>query len=138
VNPTFAGSYETPGGVQGIFVAGDYIYLADSRSLMILHFDPGTGIEEIISLPDQFSLGQNHPNPFNAATIINYSLPEATNVTIEIYDILGRRIETLIQEKQPAGVHTITFDASSLSSGVYFYRLQAGNDIETKRMVLLK
>ncbi|UCC79120.1 MAG: right-handed parallel beta-helix repeat-containing protein, partial [Candidatus Zixiibacteriota bacterium] len=97
------------------------------------------GIDDYVDLlPDQMALTQNYPNPFNTQTTIRFILPEAQNVQLSIYDILGRQIHTLIDEYRQAGRQTVTFDASGLSSGVYFYRLQAGNVVETKRMVLLK
>ena len=81
---------------------------------------------------------QNYPNPFNAKTTIRFILPRPVNVELAIYDLLGLRIEVLIFEPIEAGIHTVEFDASSLSSGVYFYRLRAGDVVETKKMVLLK
>jgi hypothetical protein len=95
-------------------------------------------IDELADLPAKNRLIDNYPNPFNASTIINYTLPGPSHVTIEIYDILGRRVETLIEGEQPAGYHQITWDASNHSSGMYFYRIQAGEYAETKKMVLLK
>ena len=89
-------------------------------------------------VPGRFALAQNYPNPFNASTIIRYSLLSPSDVIIEIYDILGRRVETLVQGEQPAGYHQIAWDASNHSSGMYFYRIQAGEYSETKKMVLLK
>ena len=81
---------------------------------------------------------QNYPNPFNTSTIIRYSLPAASEVTISIYNILGRRVETLVEKEQPAGYHQVVWDASVRSSGMYFYRVQAGEYSETRKMVLLK
>ncbi|UCC79566.1 MAG: T9SS type A sorting domain-containing protein [Candidatus Zixiibacteriota bacterium] len=97
-----------------------------------------TGIDTDPAIPGKFELSQNYPNPFNAQTTIRFVLPKSQDIELTVYDLLGRRIEVLINEYWEAGVHTITFDASSLSSGVYFYRLQAGDAVETKRMVLLK
>jgi parallel beta-helix repeat protein len=94
--------------------------------------------DDLPSLPDRFILLQNYPNPFNDQTTIRFVLPKSQNVQLTIYDLLGRRIETLIDDYKQAGSHTITFDASHLSSGVYFYRLQAGEMVKIKRMVLLK
>ncbi len=91
-----------------------------------------------IPIPGRLALLQNYPNPFNVQTTIRFTLPEPQNVELTIYDLLGRQVQTLLDEHKQAGVHTITFNASHLSSGVYFYRLQAGDMIETKRMVLLK
>lgn len=91
-----------------------------------------------IKLPDQYSLEQNYPNPFNASTTINYSLPYPGNVKLDIYDILGRKVETLIEKQQQAGYHHVIWNAKDISTGMYFYKLQAGDYIETKKMVLLK
>ncbi len=93
---------------------------------------------EEIPMPDEFFVSQNYPNPFNAITVIRYNLPEPSNVAVEIFDILGRRVETLIQTEQPAGHHQVTWDAKGLTSGMYFCRIQAGDYAETKKMVLLK
>ena len=98
-----------------------------------------TGIfENMPSIPDRILLLQNYPNPFNARTTIRFVLPKSQDVELTIYDLLGRQVEVIIDEYRQAGVHALTFDASSLSSGFYFYRLQAGEAVETKRMVLLK
>jgi len=88
--------------------------------------------------PAMLVLLQNHPNPFNAATTISYDLPKPSTVTLDIHDILGRNVETLINQYQPAGYHQVIWKADDFSSGVYFYKLQAGDYIETKKMVLLK
>ena len=89
-------------------------------------------------LPDQISISQNYPNPFNPTTTIQYDLPSPTDVTIEIFDIIGRRIEILINTRQEAGHHQITWNADDVPSGVYFYRIKAGEYSETKKMLLLK
>jgi hypothetical protein len=89
-------------------------------------------------LPTSFSLAQNYPNPFNPATRIRYGLPENAQVKLTIYDMLGRRVALLVDEKQPAGYHEIVFQATSLPNGMYFYRLNAGSFVETRKMVVLK
>jgi len=81
---------------------------------------------------------QNYPNPFNAQTTIRFVLPKSIDVELAIYDLLGRQIDVLIDKYMEAGSHNIEFGVSTLSSGVCFYRLCAGDVIETKRMVLLK
>ncbi len=97
------------------------------------------GIDDYSDLiPKRFALIQNYPNPFNAITVIQYNLPLKSDVTIEIYDILGRKVETLIQGEQPAGQHQAIWKAEDQSSGIYFYRIQAGEYAETRKMVLLK
>ncbi|UCE66248.1 MAG: T9SS type A sorting domain-containing protein [Candidatus Zixiibacteriota bacterium] len=94
--------------------------------------------DEYIPTPDRIMLMQNYPNPFNASTTIRFIMPQSQHVKLTIYDLLGRQVQTLPYEYKQAGVHTVTFDASHLASGVYFYRLQAGDNVETRRMVLLK
>jgi hypothetical protein len=89
-------------------------------------------------LPKSILLNQNYPNPFNEVTSISYNLPYQADVTLDIYDILGRKIARLIDTKQPAGYHLVIWDASHKSNGIYFYKIQAGNYMETKKMLLLK
>ena len=91
-----------------------------------------------ISVPDKFSLSQNYPNPFNPTTKIDYNLPTDANVSLKIYDVTGRLISTLVNEKKLAGYYTKEFDAVNIASGVYFYRLQAGSFVDTKRFVVIK
>jgi len=94
---------------------------------------------EVNGLPSQFSLEQNYPNPFNPSTIIRYHLPLQNKVTIKIFNILGKEIATLIDEIKEAGIHEIEFtDNGNYSSGVYFYSIQAGNFIDTKKFVMMK
>ena len=89
-------------------------------------------------LPTNFALVQNYPNPFNPTTVISYSLPIKSFVTIKIYNALGEEVRDLLNEEKVAGDHRIKFDATGLPSGIYMYRIQAGNFIETKKMVLMK
>lgn len=89
-------------------------------------------------VPLKFSLGQNYPNPFNPGTVINYELLVNGYVTIKVFDIAGKEIAALVNEKQNAGTYAVTFDASNLSSGTYYYRLTTGNFSETKKMILTK
>jgi hypothetical protein len=90
------------------------------------------------NVPNEYSLGQNYPNPFNPTTNIKFSVPNNGLVKIVIFDILGRQVGTLLNEVKTAGNYTVDFDASNLSSGAYFYRLEAGNFTETKKMLLVK
>ncbi|MFQ3598140.1 MAG: T9SS type A sorting domain-containing protein [Chloroherpetonaceae bacterium] len=101
-------------------------------------FEYSNIIEVSVSLPTKFSLAQNYPNPFNPTTSIAYELPRTSRVVLKVYDVLGREVTTLINEEQSAGRYVQTFNASNLSSGIYFYRLQAGNFVETKKMMLVK
>jgi hypothetical protein len=90
------------------------------------------------NIPNSYSLAQNYPNPFNPTTTINYQLKLSGQVTLKVYDILGREVATLVNEEKPAGTYSVIFDAGKLSSGIYFFRLKAGNFVETKKMILLK
>jgi len=94
--------------------------------------------ETNINLPKFFTLSQSYPNPFNPTTTIEYALPEASHVTLDVYDILGREVEALVNEQQQAGYHSIIWNASDQTSGMYFYKIQAGDFTETKKMLLLK
>jgi hypothetical protein len=85
-----------------------------------------------------FMLYQNFPNPFNPTTIINYSIPKSGLVTIIIYDIHGREIKKLVNEEKSAGNYSLRFSGANLSSGIYFYRMQSGSFVETKKLILLK
>jgi flagellar hook assembly protein FlgD len=89
-------------------------------------------------IPTEYSLTQNYPNPFNPSTKITYSIPEASLVTIKIYDITGNDLETLINEEKVVGAYEITWDGSNYPSGIYFYKIEAGNFVETKKLVLIK
>ena len=90
------------------------------------------------NIPETYSLKQNFPNPFNPSTTIRYSVPKAGFITIKVYNILGELVSTLINEYRQAGNYEIKFNGSNLSSGVYFYRMQAGNFVEAKKLILLK
>ena len=91
-----------------------------------------------LQLPSSYELKQNFPNPFNPTTNIQYSLPKASTVTLKVYDILGRLVQTLVKSEQNPGNYSVTFNAQNFSSGVYFYQLQAGGFTETKKLMLLK
>ena len=89
-------------------------------------------------LPKEFSLGQNYPNPFNPTTIINYGLPVASNVSLEVFNTLGQRVAQLVDGREEAGYYVATLDASRLSSGLYFYTIKAGEFIASRKLMLLK
>jgi hypothetical protein len=97
-----------------------------------------TSVETIDQLPADFSLSQNYPNPFNPATKISYSIPELSDVELIVYDTIGNLVEVLVSSKQSAGTYQVTFDASNLTSGVYFYRLTAGKFKSVKKLILIK
>ncbi len=94
--------------------------------------------EVLIGVPGKFNLSQNYPNPFNPSTIINYQLPANSFVSIKIFDLAGREVAQLINEMKPAGYYSMKFNGANLSSGIYFYRIEAGAFSEVKKMVLVK
>ncbi|MFN3639254.1 MAG: T9SS type A sorting domain-containing protein, partial [Chloroherpetonaceae bacterium] len=91
-----------------------------------------------VDVAKAYRLEQNYPNPFNPTTNISYVLPKAENVSLKVYDVLGREVATLVNEVKAAGAYTVPFNASNLASGVYFYKLQAGSFVQTKKMMLVK
>jgi len=93
---------------------------------------------QINSIPQNFRLEQNYPNPFNPSTTIRYSLPERGEIELVVYDALGKQIETLISGDHDAGVYEVDFDATGLTSGVYFYQIKSGSFTETRKLVLMK
>lgn len=97
-----------------------------------------TAVKEINSLPMNYSLSQNYPNPFNPSTFINYQLPVQSNVSLKIYDMLGKEVNTLVNETKPAGNYNVNFNATNLSSGIYFYTLKTAQFNQSKKMILLK
>jgi hypothetical protein len=105
-----------------------------------------TNLDESEQKLTSFYLSQNYPNPFNPVTKIKYTIPSVTLrqaqsdilVTLKVYDILGREVATLVNEEKPAGEYEVEFNAANLPSGIYFYQINAGNFVETKKMVLLK
>ena len=93
---------------------------------------------EVVTQPFNYALLQNYPNPFNPETIIKYEIPQISNVKIEVFDVLGRVVKVLVDEQKTAGRYEIKFDASSLASGIYYYRIKANEFVQTKKMMLIK
>ncbi|MBE0652093.1 MAG: 5'-nucleotidase C-terminal domain-containing protein [Bacteroidales bacterium] len=116
----------TPQDIQGAIVMHNRIILTKE------------GDDETLSAPVEFALEQNYPNPFNPATSINYSIPEAGNVEMKVYDILGNEVATLVNEVKSPGNYAVDFDASAFASGVYVYTIRANNFVQSKKMILLR
>ncbi len=117
---------------------GGYCYAGTSDGPVFVSLQSTTSVEQTNNdRPSQFFLYQNYPNPFNPSTIIKYYLPNTSEVNVTVYDILGRTVRNLLKISQLPGMHFITFDASNLPSGIYFYSLQAGKYYETKKMMLM-
>jgi hypothetical protein len=120
------GSFSTVSGIGRQSVAG----MDDPNN-------PVLPVEDILFL-NKFSLEQNYPNPFNPSTRIQYQVSSISQVILKVYDVLGNEVATLVNEEKPAGAYEITLNASQLSSGIYFYKLQAGSFVETKKMILMR
>lgn len=141
-SPVDLGSYDTPlVEISDIKIAGNRVYISDSDAgIRILRNTLLTGIEPPApgSLPEAFTLHPNYPNPFNPSTTVAFSLPEAARVTLSVYNIAGEHVQTLTWGQLGAGTHRLAWNASGLSSGVYLIRLQAGNQIQTRKALLVK
>ncbi len=111
--------------------SGTMVYVArDSTVLDVAH--------EHTARPQGYELSQNYPNPFNPTTVIRYSLMVNSRVTLKIYNVLGQEVATLADDMQSAGYKSVEWDASAFTSGMHFYRIQAGSFVETKKLILLK
>ena len=96
-----------------------------------------TGVESInLNIPTSYSLSQNYPNPFNTTTLIKFDVPQSDLVTLKVYDLLGQEVATLVNEEVDAGYHQVTFNASDLTTGIYFYTVNAGGFTMSKKMIL--
>ncbi len=128
---------------DGRFIIGNGYRLSTRKNEAFL-LDRGatTLVGDLNAVPEHFYLAQNYPNPFNPSTKIRYSIPDVgsglAQTVLKVYDILGNEVATLVNEEKPAGVYEVTFDASELSSGIYFYKISAGSFNETKKMILLR
>jgi len=123
-------------GVEHRVISGESIELTD-RNIRLVTVHRVGGVEEKL-LPEEFSLSQNYPNPFNPSTTIEYALQKDSYVTLEVYNMLGQRVEVLVNEEQEAGYYQVVFDGTKLPSGVYVYRIKAGEFVDVKKFVYLK
>lgn len=125
---------------DNVYIAGYSYEGVTNADYVTIKYSQSTGISQNSgSVPGSFMLSQNYPNPFNPTTVINYVVKgQPSNVKLIIFDVLGNEIETLVNEKQLAGSYRVQFDGSKLSSGTYFYKLDAGDFSQTKKMILLK
>jgi hypothetical protein len=118
--------------IRAEITSSDWLYWNDSLQVIV-------GVEEELNnAPTEYSLLQNYPNPFNPTTKISYAIPQNSFVELKVFNLLGQEIATLVNEEEPAGNYEAVFDASALSNGVYFYRLQSGDFVQTRKMILLK
>jgi hypothetical protein len=127
VGQRFVGTLQ---GASSIIETG---FLADTLFRTV-----ATSVAERGGVPKEFMLEQNFPNPFNPSTTIQYGLPARSHVNLTVFNTLGQSVSILVNGEQEAGYHEVQFDASGLSSGVYLYRIQAGEFVQTKRLLLLR
>lgn len=131
-------------GLDTLNVHGSYGGYGDDyfpiyRKLNLERAQKSVSNEELGGTPKEFSLKQNYPNPFNPTTNISFALPNQASVTLEIFDMLGRKVATIVNNKSMvAGIHNVTFDAAQYASGMYIYRIQAGSFTSTRKMMLIK
>jgi Secretion system C-terminal sorting domain/Beta-propeller repeat len=126
---------------NNVIIGGDFTDSTDGSNIFVMKIKQilGTGVQQSSgNLPSQYFLSQNYPNPFNPNTKIKFSIPESGNVKFEIFDVLGRKVKELINQYLSIGSYIVNFDASNLSSGIYYYRLSINNFIQMKKAVLLK
>jgi hypothetical protein len=128
------------GSDGNLYAAGFTWGNGTDEDLTVISLGPGVGVEERLNRPaiSGFRLLQNKPNPFHSSAAISYSLPAISEVTLSIYDISGRLVETLVNEAQQPGIHEVRWDRKSKLSGVYFYRLNAGEFVSTRKMVVVE
>jgi photosystem II stability/assembly factor-like uncharacterized protein len=123
-----------------LIITDDDYLLAGTGSIGVYRsVNKTTSVENsFVEIPNSILLDQNYPNPFNPTTKIRYQVPQFSKVSLKVFDILGNEIVKLVDQEKPAGIYEIDFDGSGLSSGIYFYQLNAGEYIQTKKMILLK
>ncbi|MBI5472834.1 MAG: T9SS type A sorting domain-containing protein, partial [Ignavibacteriae bacterium] len=114
---------------------------ADAAKLKWIQIKTSLGVEQGETIPTTYALEQNYPNPFNPKTNIEFQIPgdrKSGSVSLKVFDVLGREVATLVEEKKEPGTYQVSFDASRLASGVYFYKLTAGSFSQTRKMILAR
>ena len=124
--------YRPEGRIRDVSVKCRNEHFADDDVAVASESDPAPAVVK------NFELGQNYPNPFNPSTVIRYALPSQARANLTVFNSLGQVVKELVNENEEAGYHEVRFDGTGLASGVYFYRLQAGSFVETKKLTLLK
>jgi len=129
----------TDQAVYSLALNNSYILAGTENGIWRLWYpEATTNVDNSKIVPTGFALEQNYPNPFNPTTAISYQLPAYSHVSLKVYDVLGKEVATLVNENKPAGNYKIEFNAGKLVSGIYFYTIQAGTFIQTKKLLLLK
>jgi hypothetical protein len=138
--PIETGFYITPGIAHSVAISGRFACVGDQNYFGIYDCSVATGVagHAPSALPQTVTLHPCYPNPFNPMTTISFDLPVASQVSLVVYNVTGQAVETLVNEQRPAGTFSVSFDGSRLSSGTYFYTLNAGAVSETRKMMLMK
>jgi hypothetical protein len=123
-------------GGTGGFPVGDLNWFPTRKAAWIVN--PPSAVEGVDAVPVTFALSQNYPNPFNPSTTLEFSVSKSSHVVLEVFNILGQSVATLVDEAMIPGTYRMDFNASALSSGVYLYRLKAGDFVQTKKMLVTK
>ena len=125
--------------VEALIITGNYIFAGTDNGIWRRSLSEIIGVRNISTeIPDGFSLSQNYPNPFNPSTNVKFDIPKSSFVRLSIFDISGREVDVLVNERVQPGSYQVDWNASSFSSGVYFYKLTTENNSETKKMILIK
>jgi hypothetical protein len=138
-DPELIAQYDTPVNALAVEVVDSMVYVADQENLVVLQMLGATVVDgDTPTRALSFQLHQNYPNPFNPTTTIAYSLTQSADVELKVYNLLGQEVAVLAEGSQSAGLHQVRWDASEQASGIYLYRLRAGDAVTTKKMLLLK
>jgi hypothetical protein len=125
--------------ISALAVSGQNLIAATWMGIYRAKLSYVTGVNTSLNdLPEAFKLDQNYPNPFNPTTTIRYALPARAHVTLFVFNSLGQQVATLVNDAQDSGYHDVRFDGSGVASGVYFYRLRAGDCVATKRLIVVR
>jgi hypothetical protein len=136
---TFQGTPTQTVRLVSIGITVNDLFLASaSTTLRVTVVTPTTNVDDLSTLPTEYGLSQNYPNPFNPTTNIRFEIVDLEFVSLKIFDVLGREVATLMNEEKPKGNYNVTWDASHMPSGVYFYHLTTDNFSQVKKMLLIK
>jgi hypothetical protein len=138
VHPQYVGHYNTSEEMSDMEIYGSYLLTVSPNKFAVYQMDASSMVQNPEGIPKEFALYPCYPNPFNPSTVIRFTLPHTEHAKLIIYDVTGRQVKVLTNEVLSAGEHSVTFDVPDLSSGVYFVRLDAGHQMQTEKLVLLK
>jgi hypothetical protein len=138
MNPVGIGYYFSDENITDLEMVGSHLYTVSSSFFRVYSVDVLNSAQPRGETPCEFAVHPAYPNPFNSSTVIRFALPKMEQVKLTVYDVTGREVKVLTDDVLIAGEHRLTFDGSALASGVYFARLEAGKNLRTEKMVLLK